>query len=216
MSFFDSFKEEARQRKYDKYEAQLAIEKETEKIKKERTQAREEKNIFRKKVKLIDKIVSDKEDKEDLKKIQAVKVQQDQKIREARAVRSAQSGHTNKIKIGIIIAVFIAIIAGGASIGYTIHNINVEKAYGAAVEYILQEDYQGAVDKLSGIDTKDSKLLLKYASYQTEIKSFKGKADEFNINMKGLKKPDNQQVQKQIEKAIIESESAYDVRLQKN
>ena len=87
MSLFDSLKEEARKRNQEKQDSNDFIERERERIQQRRQEARENRNIIRKKIKFVDDIASKKEQEQDAEELARVEEEQSEKIKRARVKR---------------------------------------------------------------------------------------------------------------------------------
>lgn len=212
MSLFDSLKEEANKRKLEKQQSDSFIAREKERIHQERLEAREKRNIIRKKIKFVDDIASKSEERKDAEELARVEFEQSQKIKKARSERRNKMVSRNKGKLAISGIVCIALVVGG---GFTVNKVqehNELQKYSAAVDCILDEDYEQAEEILQEISTEDSKQLLEYSEMQEGIESYSGDPDRFQNKLDNFDKISNVEVRAQVDEAIEEVKKAEKVQ----
>lgn len=202
MSFFDSLKKEANIRKKEKQEADSFVAAEKERIHRKRQEAREHRNIIRKKIKFVDDIASKSEEKKDIEELAKVEFEQTQKIKKARTERRNKAISRNKGKMAISGIVCLALIAGGGFTANKVQEHNELEKYSAAIDCILDEDYKHAEEILQDITTEDSEQLLAYSEMQQGLNSYSGEPDRFQRKLDNFDEIDNAEVRAQIEEAV--------------
>jgi len=212
MSLFDSLRDEANKRKQEKQESDSFIAREKERIELERQKAREHRNIIRKKIKFVDDIASKSEEKKDQEELAKIELQESERVRKARSERRNRAVSRNKGKLAIGGLVCLSLIFGSV---FTVNQVQkhqeLEK-YNAAVDCILDENYEQAEAILTEISTEDSDELLAYSKIQQGIDSYSGDPDEFQIKLEDVDKIDNPDVKAQIKEAEEQVEAAGEVQ----
>ena len=216
---FDSLKKEAERRKYEKKELEAAIKKEKEELAAKRDAA--EKNILRKKVKVVDRMATAHEDHRDEKHLAEFRAEQTKKVEQARAERRNQMVSRNRDKfiaggVGIVVVAIVACLVGGH-----IQNQQVMEDYNAAVGYILEGDYSDAKATLGEISEEDAEntegaddvdALTQYAEAQMNIDDCTGHPSRFVKSLENVGEIENKEVSLQQEEAMIQTKSAEKVQ----
>lgn len=212
MSVFDSLKEEAKKRKQENQDSADFIDRERERIRLKREEAREKRNIIRKKIKFVDDIVSKSEAKKDADELARIEEEQSEKIKRARAERRNRAIYRNKGKLAVSGVVCLAIIFGGWFTADKVQEHKELEKYNAAVEYILDENYEQAEEILQEVNWDDSSQLLAYAKVQQGIDSYSGEPDQFQTKLDRVDGIDNAEVRKQVLEAKEQVEEAEDIQ----
>ena len=221
MSVFDSLKEEAKKRKQENQDSADFIDRERERIRLKREEAREKRNIIRKKIKFVDDIASKSEAKKDADELARIEEEQSEKIKRARAERRNRAIYRNKGKLAVSGVVCLAIIFGGWFTADKVQEHNTLENYNAAVDYILNENYSKAESTIDDIkmddaeeieEIEDASALKQYAEAQLSLEDCEGQPSAFVNNLKEVGDIENEEVNLQYENAVEQAESAVDIQ----
>lgn len=221
MSVFYSLKKEAQRRKLEKQETDELLTREKERIQQKRQEAREKRNIIRKKIKFIDNIASEKERKQDAEEFARFEEKQSEKIKRARSERRNRAISRNKGKLAISSVACLALIFGGWFTADKVQEHNELVKYNTAVDYILNENYSKAESTMEDIDmedagnveeTEDVQSLRQYAEAQLSIDDCEGHPAAFVNNLKKVGDIENEEVNQQYENALEQAETAVDIQ----
>ena len=209
-SAFDYLKEEIRERSSEKQDLKEAIKKEELRLAAAREEARN-KNVLRK-IKVVDNAYSKKEIERDEQALIDYKNAEKKKIDEARVQRSREIASKNKKPIAVALASIVAACGIFGGVSTHSHNVALSEDYNYAVSCIMEEQYEDAVNTLSGLDYNDSGALWDYAYVQSELESYKGNPEDMLNSLTIIDNIDNEEVRVQYNDACKELELADEIQ----
>ena len=203
-NMLDTLKQELKKRKEENQEVKTAIEQEKRRI--EETRKNSKKSILRKKIVVLDSISTAREEKRDARTLEKYKENKLATVNRERTERRNQMIKANQGKIAVAVSILVAVIGIASIIGYQAYIRNRGDKYNRAVDLIINDDYSTATKELKGVDYEDSNALSSYASLQSSIDSYSGKADAFLKEIKKIHGIKNDKIKQHCHTAIKQTE----------